>query len=107
MRKTDDTFWRTWSVTLLPWSLKCFASGLDNLARLIKRDKLTCGAATEQNHQIKKKQKKNRKLLTVIATIINIKSQAMLVFLILNIPRVFLLGLEIERIVKFRTCMVR
>ena len=103
MRKTDDTFWHTWSVTLLPWSLKCFASGLDSLARLIKRDKLTCGFATEQNHQTKK----NQKLLNVIATIVNIKSQAMLVFLILNIPRVFLLGLEIERIVKFRTCMVR
>ena len=102
MGKTDDTFWHTWSVTLLPWSLKCFASGLDSLARLIKRDKLTCGFATEQNHQTKK-----NRILYVIATIINIKSQAMLVFLILNIPRVFLLGLEIERIVKFRTCMVR
>ena len=31
----------------------------------------------------------------------------MFVFLVLNIPRVFLLGLEVERILKFRTCMVR
>ena len=32
--------------------------------------------------------------------------QAMIVFLILNIPRLFLLGLEVDRILKFRTCMV-
>ena len=31
----------------------------------------------------------------------------MFVFLILNIPRLFLLGFEVERILKFRTCMVR
>ena len=30
----------------------------------------------------------------------------MIVFLILNIPRLFLLGFEVERILKFRTCMV-
>ena len=31
----------------------------------------------------------------------------MFVFLILSIPRLFLLGFEVERILKFRTCMVR